>query len=238
MSEAKHILITGATSGIGFETARYLHDQGYPLVLTGRNEKALSTICGLTETAHKIPLDLEDTDRIKEIFSYCQNLGIILHGMVHAAGYAINMPVRSTDETHMERQMRIHYYAFLELCKGFYSRKISAENSSIVALSSIAALTKKKGSAMYAASKSALNTAVTVTAKEFSKRGIRVNALMPAYVDTRMNEGLDNLINIREEQPFGMIPPEYISYTIEFLLSEKSRYITGAIIPVSAGMEF
>ena len=238
MSETKHILITGATSGIGFETARYLHENGYRLVLTGRNEEALAEISEITDTKHRLALDLEKKDSAAGIFEYCRDHEIMLDGLVHAAGYAINMPVRSLNEEHMERQMRIHYYSFLELCKGFYSKRVSRENASIVALSSIAAMTRKKGSVMYAASKSALNTAVTVTAKEYAKRGIRVNALMPAYVDTRMNDGLENLINIEEEQPFGMIPPKHIAYIIEFLLSEKSRFITGALIPVSGGMEF
>ena len=83
-----------------------------------------------------------------------------------------------------------------------------------------------------------MNAAVSIISKEFVKRFIRVNGIMPAYVDTRMTEGLDELINVEEKQPMGMIPPDNIAEVIEFLLSEKSRYITGALLPISAGMEF
>ena len=90
---------------------------------------------------------------------------------------------------------------------------------------------------MYAASKSAMNTAVKVMAKEFVKRKIRVNGILPAYVDTRMTQDIEDFVDVEKRQPFGLIDPRQIAYLAEFLLSEKSRFITGALIPVSAGME-
>ncbi len=238
ISNYKTILITGSTSGIGLESARYLSDLGYRVVLVGRNEEILKNISEELKHAEYIVSDLERTESIKEIFEHLQNEQIILDGLVHSAGYAINVPIRSSNIEHMERQMKIHYYAFVELCKYFYSRKISNDGSSIVAISSLASVTKLKGSILYASSKSALNSAVSIASKEFVKRSIRVNGLMPAYVDTRMNSELSELIDINEKQPMGLIPPKSIAEVVEFLLSKKSQFITGAIIPISAGMEF
>ena len=79
-------------------------------------------------------------------------------------------------------------------------------------------------------------TAVILTS-EFLKRSFRVNAILPAYVDTRMCSGLDNLFDISDVQPLGLIPPKAIAELTEFLLSDKSKYITGALIMVPAGME-
>lgn len=238
MSNKKSILITGATSGIGLEAARYLNRIGYNLVLVGRNRDRLDSVCNELGVTHKYLCDLEETDKIEGIFEYCVSNGILLDGLVHAAGYAINMPVRSCKLEHAEKLMRVNYYAFIEMCRCFYSKKVSNEGSSIVALSSLSTVTKKKGSILYASSKTALNTAVEVTAKEYLKRSIRVNALLPAYVDTRMNLGLEELIDIKKEQPMGLIPPEKLAEVIEFLLSDKSKYITGVLLPVSAGMEY
>ncbi len=238
MSETKTILITGSTSGIGLETAKFLYEVGYELVLTGRNEENLKTISNFLGDAPYIVSDLEDTNRIKEIFDYCLQNKIKLDGMVHAAGYVINVPIKLYSLEHMEKQMRVHYYAFLELCRCFYNRKISNNGASIVAISSLASVTKMKGSVLYAGSKSALNTAISVAAKEFIKRDIRVNGLMPAYVDTRMTDGLGELIDIKEKQPMGLIPPGNIAKVVEFLLSDSAKYITGALIPISAGMEY
>lgn len=74
-------------------------------------------------------------------------------------------------------------------------------------------------------------------AKEFLKRKIRVNAIAPSCVDTEMIDDAPfiNVDHIEISQPFGLIEPIYISYLIKYLLSEKSRYITGTTIPVYAG---
>ena len=238
ISETKTIMITGATSGIGLAAAKHLHECGYLPVLIGRDEERTALLSSQLHDAPYVIADLEKTESIHEIMDSCQVRKIRLDGLVHAAGAVINVPARSFRTEDMERQIRLHYYAFLELCKGFYSRKISNDGASIVAISSLASMTKLKGSLLYAGSKGALNTAISVLSKEFSKRMIRVNGLLPAYVSTRMTSGLEELIDVREKQPFGMIPPENIAELIEMLLSDKTKYITGALIPVSAGMEF
>lgn len=61
---------------------------------------------------------------------------------------------------------------------------------------------------------------------------------MPGYVKTPMTDNIDLFNNVEEEQPLGMIEPEYIAYMIEFLLSEKSEFITGAAILISGGMNY
>ena len=238
MSDKKYVLITGATSGIGLETARYLYSIGYGVVLVGRNEEVLAGISKELDDSLYIVIDFENTESIAEIFNVLKKNEIVLDGMVHSAGLGMNVPVRLCKIEDMERLMKVHYYGFVELCKYFYKSSYSHEDSSIIAISSLATKTQLKGSVLYSASKNALNSAITVASKEFLKRHIRVNGLLPAYVDTRMNNGLEELIDVKERQPWGMIPPRQMAELIEFLLSDKSMYITGALIPISAGMEF
>ena len=237
MSEAKTVLVTGCTSGIGLAVSHYLHDQGYRLVLVGRNEEKLKKVSSGTGNAPYIVCDLEDGDQIRGIFDYCIKIGMKLSGLIHCAGFTLNSPIRSLRDEDMKRQMQIHYYAFVDLCKNFYRRSISSDGSSIVVMSSFSTYTKRKGSLPYAAAKSAVNTAVSIASKEFLKRSIRVNAILSAYVDTPLIDGLDELLDVSEVQPMGLIPPKAIAELAEFLISDKSKYITGALIPVSAGME-
>ena len=237
--EKKTILVTGCTSGIGLETARYLHQCGYELLLVSRNMQKLEAVSEELGGVKYYICDFEYQEQIKDIFSFCLEQKIKLDGMVHAAGYVVNMPIRSFNEEDMRRLMQLNYFAFMELCKCFYNRKVSNDNASIVAISSLAALTKCRAAAMYSSSKSAMNVAVSVASKEFIKRSIRVNALMPGYVDTRLSSLLGELVDdVREKQPMGLIPPMNIAYVVEFLLSDKAKYITGAEIPVSAGLEY
>lgn len=239
MSErgAKTILVTGCTSGMGYETARYLHEMGYGLVLTGRDRERLKAVADNLECKAFCDCDYSQEGHVERIFTYLQEQDLKLDGMVHCAGYWVNAPVRLFKEADMTGVMEVHFYAFMRLAKLFYKRSYSNPGASIIALSSFSALACREGSSMYAASKSAMNTAVKVMAKEFVKRKIRVNGILPAYVDTRMTQDIEDFVDVEKRQPFGLIDPRQIAYLAEFLLSEKSRFITGALIPVSAGME-
>ena len=102
------------------------------------------------------------------------------------------------------------------------------------------ACTYTKGMSLYAASKGAVNSMVKVIAKELVRREIRVNAIMPGFVNTKLltpfRESVENFDEmIQKEQPWGLIEPEQVADLAEFLLSEQSRMITGALIPITGG---
>ena len=237
--QGKNILITGASSGIGKETALYFASQGATVVLVARNEDRLQ------ETASKIGkqalvyvCDLKNPEDITGLFQYIKEQNLMLDGMVHSAGIAKPVPIRTESTAGMEETMRINFFSFMELGKQFYNRKHSREGASIVAVSSMAAVRPVMGQAAYASSKAALNCAVEVMAKEFLKRKIRVNAIMPSYVATPMvsgnvGYGMDNGI---EHMPLGVIEPIQIAYLAEFLLSDRAKHITGTAIPVTSGI--
>ena len=88
--------------------------------------------------------------------------------------------------------------------------------------------------------KSAINSAVKVMSKEFAKREIRVNAILPAHVMSKMasedNDWNDSEIQeIREKQALGIIPIEEIVSLIRFLLSDETKHMTGELLTISAG---
>ena len=239
--ENKTILVTGATSGIGRSIAELFSEKGFHLVLLGRNREKLDAFTALMpqKGIYSYCIDLYELEKISPVFDNLYDKGIKLDGLVHCAGIEGSLsPIRSVKYSSLDRLMRLHYEAFIELSRLFYKKTVSNEGSSIVAVSSLAAVMCQKNTVDYSAAKAAVNAAIRVMSKEFLKRNIRVNGIMPANVDTPMCDNLKNLIDIETIQPMGMIEPEQIAYLTEFLMSEKAKYITGALIPVSAGMEY
>ena len=239
----KTILVTGASSGIGAAASEYLSEQGYFVVLVARNEDRLHQISEkLNGESLIIPYDLSDTEHIEDIFTKCRDNEIRLDGFVHCAGINNDIPIRANDIEVMKEVTAVNYYSFVEVGKYFNKKKYSNDRASVVAISSSAAETCTKGMCTYAASKAALNAAVKVMGREFLKRHQRVNAILPTFVDTpmavRMDDALGDLDSKIAGQPLGLIEPEQIAFLVEFLISDKSSYITGACIPVSAGAIF
>lgn len=236
----KSILVTGASSGIGEAVVRHLSSQGYIVVLVARNENKMKQLTEqLTNESLIIPYDLSNLDEIENIFKVCYENNIKLSGMVHCAGINQDLPIKANDIEVMKKITTVNYFSFVELGKYFQKKKYSTENASVVAISSSAAESCAKGMCTYASSKAAVNAAVKVMGKEFLKRRQRVNAIMPNFVDTPMARQMDNALGDLDEkvqyQPLGLIEPLHVAYLVEFLLSDKAAYITGACIPLSGG---
>ena len=235
----KNYLIAGGSSGIGRECAKQLVSVGANVVLVSGNEEKLQKVCGeLGGCASYIVCDLSDLNNASDVFTETQKRGIVFDGMIYSAGVANPMPIICEEVENVQNMMNVNCLSFLMLGKEFFNGKNSQKGSAIVAISSLAVEYPAKGQSVYAASKAALNMVVKIMAKEFVRRKIRVNSIMPSYVDTPMihdttkafmDNGVENL-------PLGVIDPVQIAALAEFLLSDKAQYMTGASIPVSAGI--
>lgn len=236
----KKILITGATSGIGKAAAYYFSENDCSVFLTGRNSEALSIMeSELTNCLGTYAVDLSETESIQALYNDMGERGIKLDGFIHCAGLEGGLSqVRMAKMDTLDLLMKVHYVSFVEMSKLFYKKNISNEGASIIGLSSLAAIMCQKNSIDYSCSKAAMNAAVKVMSKEFLKRNIRVNAILPANVDTPMSKNLKETIDIESIQPMGFIEPVQVVYLLDFLMSDRAKYITGALIPISAGMAY
>lgn len=253
-------LITGASSGIGAACAQKLSSEGHTLILVSRNLQKLKRFAEtLTSKVFCFAYDLDDIYNIHLIFNYCKDNGLKLDGMVYSAGINADVPIKVCTPELFEKVMRVNCIAFAEMGKHFYSKRYSNDYSRIVAISSSASISSDKGMGPYSASKAALNSIVKTMSKEFCRRGILVNALLPAGVLTPMATvkietltgkafDLKNAIEEIESspikiyegeaQPYGIITPNNLSVIVKYLISSENRYVTGALIPVSAGLAF
>ena len=232
----KNILITGASSGIGKATSIYLSEQGYQCVLVSRNKDELERISNdLPSKSWFFPYDLNNLTDIEHIYQFCAENDVKLDGLVHCAGITKDLPVRANDIDIMQEVLTVNYASFVELCKYFSGKKYHSPQSSIVAISSHGSQSCASGTCVYSSSKAAINAAVKVMSKEFLRYGIRVNAILPSFVNTPMIPEFIDAETQKKNQPLGIIEPEYISYLVEFLLSDHAKYITGTLFPITGG---
>lgn len=241
------VLIIGASSGIGKACASLLADSATTLYLVARNAETMEEMKKeLPGTIHIIPYDLNDLEGIKSgIFGEIKKNKIKLNGMVYTAGMDAFSPVKVTSIQTLQNVMNVNFFAFCEAARCFYNRSISENNSGVVVLSSISSIMAMKGNLAYSASKAALNQAVKIMALEFAKRNIRVNAILPACVDTRMAASKHEMmlasnkdVSLLEGQTFGEIPVDVVAENVQFLLSDLSSFTTGELLTIGGGFSY
>lgn len=240
----KTYLIAGASSGIGEAAARRFDALGAKVILVARREDKLQKICqSLSENSSYFAYDLKDTSHVNNLFEEILQKNGKLDGLVYTAGICRVEAIKNMKCESLMEMLQVNTLSFFSLCQCFSKVKYSQKGASIVALSSYAAKSAEKGMCGYAMSKAALNTEIVVMAKEFLKRSIRVNAIMPANVLNKMavEENIwtdEEFEMLKQVQPLGVIPVEQVVNCIEFLISDKSSFITGETIAISGGYKF
>ncbi len=237
------ILVTGASSGIGRETAILLSQLGAHLILVGRNSEQLEKTHELLEgTAHQVyAFDLSNVDEIPRWMKEITSASGPLHGLVHSAGVQFTRPLRIVSSEGIEEIMRINVTAALLLAKAFRQKGVSVDSGSIVYLSSVMGLVGQSGQSAYSASKGALVTLTKSLALELSRENIRVNCVAPAMVRTEMSEKMlelltpEQAIHIEAMHPLGLGRPRDVANAIAFLLADTARWITGTTLVVDGG---
>lgn len=235
-----NILITGAGSGIGQETAITLSKLGCNLALLDISEESLSQTLNLLEGQHKayeVDLTKFDVlpDIVKEIISSQGPIG----GFVHCAGISSRKPLNTLKPEGFAKVMNVNFFAFEEFVRLLAKRGNFSDGGSIVVMSSISSIRGYKAKAEYCVSKAAVDAFVRCMALELAPRRIRVNSVMPAEVLTplafqarKLNAGVGAS---DFAAPLGPTEPYEVANTIAFLLSDCTKTITGSSIVIDGG---
>lgn len=238
---APSYVITGVTSGIGKYLTQLLDDCGYNLILIARSSQKLNELSHTLKGNHDyITIDLTNIDELSHILKERKDK---IRGFVHCAGMESVVPLRQVSYMKFDYLMRLHLYSFIEIVK-YIERNKSASDSfltSIVAISSIASHSGGIGQTMYAASKSALESAVRTMSKELASKNIRFNSILPGIVNTEMTDrwrrklGITNPDDLNKLQLNGIAEVNDIVSLIQFLLSDDSKQICGTEIKIDGG---
>jgi NAD(P)-dependent dehydrogenase (short-subunit alcohol dehydrogenase family) len=238
--KGKTIFITGASSGIGRATAIECSKLGARLIITGRDENRLSeTFSLLNGTDHdSFIADLTDSDRIDTIVNDLPQLD----GCSFNAGINKPLPIQFIRQSDLSDTFQINTFIPILFTRLLAKNKKFDKGASIVFTSSIAGIYRSSmANSIYSASKGALNGFMKNAALELAVKGIRVNSVNPGMVQTEMlGKGVisqEQYLSDRKSYPLQRYgTPQEIAYSIIFLLSDASAWITGTNLVIDGGV--
>ncbi|MBJ6145073.1 SDR family NAD(P)-dependent oxidoreductase [Hymenobacter sp. BT559] len=235
-------LITGGGTGIGFEIARCMVAAGATVIITGRREAVLQeSVAELGEGAHFVVNDVSDLDGTDALIEQIEAEYGPLDILVNNAGINMKKPALEVTDEDFSRIIHTNLNAVFALTRAAARRMVPRGSGTIIMISSMAAYYGIDRVVAYAASKSAVEGMVKVLASEFSKHGVRVNAIAPGFIETEMSRTAMNSDPDRRDRAMRRTPmgkfgkPADIGHAAVFLASNAARYITGASLPVDGG---
>lgn len=236
------VLITGASSGIGKSIAVNL-SQEYNVVLHGRNEERLQQTlneCNQASTCLIWQNDLNQIALLEDALTkFITQAGIEISYFVHCAGFMKMVPIKMATVDIFTSTFNTNVFAAQFITKVLINKKInkSALKSAVFISSNISKMGAKALS-VYGSSKGALDSLMRCLAMELAPK-VRLNSVLPGAVLTEMTDAIfenDEVANrMAATYPLGFGKPEDIYEMVSFLLSDKSRWITGQQFTVDGG---
>ena len=239
----KVALVTGASQGIGRDTALALTEAGAKVVVAARNEEKLAALVGEIVLAGgqalALRMDVADTEQVragfKQVIEKFARLDILVNNAaITHDGLSVRMKQQDWDAVIRTNLTGAH------LCiQQALGTMMRARAGRIINITSIVAQMGNAGQANYVASKAGLIGLTKAMAIEISSRNITVNAVAPGFIETPMTDALADKVKeeLKTRIPLGrMGSARDVAAAIVFLASDEAGYITGHVLDVNGGM--
>ena len=235
-----YMLITGASSGMGALCAKHFSGS-HRLIMASENLEMLEAV--LNECANPEQHIVwhcnfaTDRERITEsLTNLLKEHDAVVDQYVHFAGLTKLLPLKTFSIPNIDLIFNVNFFSILEIMKALLKKSNAKALNNVVLISAMVSQRGNTGNSIYAASKGAINSLVYTLARELAPE-IRINALMPGAIETPMSANLDEAYKeeMRRDTPLGWGEPQDVVDYVEFLLSDKSRWITGQTLFVDGG---
>ncbi len=243
MLEHKVALVTGASGGIGRAIALALAQEGYDIGVhynSGREraEEVSSLIEAVGRRSLSLCADISDSAQVKNMIETVRICLGEIDLLVNCAGIADIRLFTDTSPEQWSRILDIDLTGAFNCCRQVAPMMISRGDGNIINISSVWGIYGASCEVAYSAAKAGVIGLTQALAKELGPSGIRVNCIAPGYIETEMNSMFDSdaVADVIDRTPLCRLgKPEDVACAAVFLASEKSSFITGAILPVTGG---
>jgi 3-oxoacyl-[acyl-carrier protein] reductase len=241
--KGKVALVTGASQGIGRDTALAFSESGAKVAVAARNEEKLTAlvaeIAATGGEAFAVKMDVADAEHVKagfkQVIEKFGRLDILVNNAaITRDGLAVRMKADDWDAVIRTNLTGAH------LCiQQALATMMRARAGRIINIASIVAQMGNAGQANYVAAKAGLIGLTKAIAMEISSRNITVNAVAPGFIETPMTDVLGDKMKdeLKTRIPLGrMGSARDVAAAIVFLASDEAGYITGHVLDVNGGM--
>lgn len=239
-------LITGGAQGLGLATAHRLGEDGFHVVVADivadRAQAAVDrlTADGIGATAAAV--DVTDDASVEACFDVVDSVAGGLDVLVNNAGIISRANAEDIESDRWERELSVHLGGAMRCSRAAYPRLLSSSAPAIVNLASVGSTFGLPHRLAYTTAKAGVVGMTRTLAAEWGKKGIRVNAVAPGYMDTgMMQSGIaggaldrDRLLMRTPLMRFGY--PEEVASAISFLVSKDASFVTGVLLKVDGGI--
>jgi 3-oxoacyl-[acyl-carrier protein] reductase len=240
-----NVVVTGGSRGLGLGIARRLAQSGHRVIAIARQESdqlasaILEVRQGESGSLTFRPCDLSDVGAIPGFIKQLRRDFGPIYGLVNNAAAGASSNLALAGDLQIERLVRLNVLSPLIVTK-YVLRTMMADGigGRIVNIASIVSFSGFSGLSVYGATKAALVGFTRSLAREVGPLGINVNAIAPGFVDTDMTHGLGSEQRdqvIRRSALRRLANIDDVAEAVEFLLSSRTKNITGTVLTVDAG---